>query len=150
MNDFRNLQNALDKIGQEYVNSLKEELRLAGKDNTGELINSISYEVVNTARGYEIIIKAADYLNFVDQGRRPGKQPPTRDIVKWAQQKGIKFKGSTPEQTGYVIARSIGKKGIKPTNVIQKAKDDVIRQQEQYIQDALNLDIQELLNDILK
>jgi hypothetical protein len=85
-------------------------------------INSLDYEVLETINGLVLKIIADDYLQYVDQGRRPGKRPPQRAILKWVENKNITIKKQTPSQTAFVIARSIGKKGIKPTNVLKKTQ----------------------------
>jgi hypothetical protein len=55
----------------------------------------------------DIDFSMPDYGEFVDKGRRPGKQPPISAIKPWLQIKGI------PEKFAFPIARNIGKKGIK-------------------------------------
>ena len=51
----------------------------------------------------------ADYGTFVDQGRKPGKQPPISKIRQWLSIKGI------PQKAAFPIAKKIGRYGIKPT-----------------------------------
>ena len=46
--------------------------------------------------------------------------PPTSPIKKWIDVRKIKPKDMTRDQLAFVIARSIKKKGIQPTNVTQK------------------------------
>jgi bacteriophage HK97-gp10 putative tail-component len=36
------------------------------------------------------------------------------NVTQWARRKGVHFAGTTPEQTGYLIARSIMRNGIEP------------------------------------
>ena len=76
-----------------------------------------------------IRLHSEPYLINVDKGRRAGaKPPPSRAILPWIKLRGIKGRNSkgrfiTDKSLSFIIARSIGIKGIRPTNVIQKAKD---------------------------
>ena len=57
----------------------------------------------------------AQYASVVEWGRRPGrKMPPIQVIAEWARRKGI----TTP---AFVIARSIGRKGIPGKHMFEKA-----------------------------
>lgn len=129
------LENAIKKVdmnlmlnilGEEYVKWLKKLIKDARKVASGKLMRSIDYKVVKQAEKYLLKISAADYLKYVDAGRAPGKMPPVNKIIKWTKQRGIQFSGLSQKQTGWVIAMSIKKKGIKPTNIIDNAKKQVI------------------------
>lgn len=125
--DNRNLKKAMDKYGKEYIKELTKQLLLADKKATGKLVNTLSYEVLETTNGLVLNIKAAAYLKYVDGGRKAGsKPPPVTAIKKWVAAKRIKFtsgkKKLTQMETAFIVARSIGKKGIKPTNVLKKAQ----------------------------
>ena len=49
----------------------------------------------------------------------------------------------------FIIARSIGIKGIRPTNVIQKAKDNIIKKKTEILAKAATKDVMDALNKIL-
>ncbi len=118
------LEEALERFGEEYVAELAKILRNTDKIASGDLIKSLKTRVFKTGFGtsYTLKIIAEDYLKYVDEGRRAGaKPPPIAPIKKWTQQKGI------PEGLAYPIAKSIGEKGIKPTNVIQKGFNKVLK-----------------------
>jgi hypothetical protein len=108
------LREALEIFGTEYINELTAQLRKSDKNASGNLIRSLETKIIKTGFGteYTLEIRGADYLEFVDRGRKPGKQPPLRAIQKWTKIKGINPKAAYP------IARSIGENGIKATNVI--------------------------------
>ena len=65
-----------------------------------------------------------DYAIFVDQGRKPGKQPPIKSIQEWCKRKGI------IKEAAYPIARNVGLHGIKPTNFLNPMRkfDDLIKE----------------------
>jgi hypothetical protein len=147
---FRNLKNQLDALGREYVAELTQQLISADKVASGQLINSLDYEVLETVNGLVLKIIADDYLKFVDEGRKPGKRPPQKAILKWVEQRGIKIKKQTSSQTAFVIARSIGKKGIKPTNVLKKTQQAIFRNIQALASRGIELDIQEYIKNLLQ
>jgi len=123
----------IDLVGKALIDEIKMRLVQEGKISSGRLLNSLSYNTIQTIEGWTIEILAEKYLEFVDRGRKPGKMPPIGDIQKWVIQKPIKFIGKTDSQTAFIIAKSIGKKGIVPTNIIQKSIDKVINNIENII-----------------
>lgn len=116
----------IDLVGKALIDEIKMRLVQEGKVSSGRLLSSLSYNTIQSIEGWTIEILAEKYLEFVDKGRKPGKMPPIGDIQKWVIQKPIKFIGKTDSQTAFIIAKSIGKKGIVPTNIIQKSIDKVI------------------------
>ena len=110
-------------FGQDYVKILVALLKKYKKNASGALINSIDYRLTEQANQIFIVIESNDYLEYVDQGRKPGKYPPIQAISKWASIKGIE------QEAVFPIARSIFKFGIKPTNVIQKTNKEFFTSQ---------------------
>ena len=118
------LKKALQVFGQEYIDAIDKILRQEDKIATGDLIKSLKPRVIKTGFGtsYTLKVIAEDYLKYVDEGRKAGsKAPPIKPIQEWARVKGL------PEGLAFPIAKSIGINGIKPTNVIQRAFDDVLK-----------------------
>ena len=108
--DIKNLK----MFGQDYIKILTVLLKKHRKNASGALINSINYRVKEDIDSALIEIEANDYLINVDQGRKPGKYPPVREIAKWCKLKGI------PQGAAFPIARSIFKFGIQPTNILRE------------------------------
>lgn len=101
----------LDKYGAELTSEMRTRLQGHQKEATGTLLNSIGYEVRESAPGVsELAIFMADYGIYVDKGRKPGKMPPVSAIREWCKVKGI------PEKAAFPIARNIGRFGIPATN----------------------------------
>ena len=72
------------------------------------------------------------YVEYVEDGRKPGKQPPMSDILKWVRIKPLKPRDlktgkfltanlKTLKQIAYLIARKIGKYGTPATNFYAEA-----------------------------
>jgi len=139
------VKQALEKFGQDYIIELTQRLLRDDKKASGALINSLDYEllqvtteiidqsakwVINSYTG--LTIKALPYLINVDQGRRKGaKMPPTSAIIPWIKHRKIKFRDTkgrfiTNKQTAFIIARGISKNGIRPTNVLEETKSDML------------------------
>jgi hypothetical protein len=123
MKNDKVLIEALTVFGKGYIEELGKQLKKENKDASGNLLRSLDSRVIKTAMGtlYTIELKAEDYLKYVDGGRRSGTYPPLSAIQKWVDIKGISRSAVFP------IMRKIKEKGIKPTNVIQKSLDAVIR-----------------------
>ena len=81
---------AADEFGAELVKRLQRGLIDNKKLATGSLIGEMSYEVKTDSQGRSIVrVFTQDYFRFVDQGRRPGKQPPLEPIKQWTRIKLI-------------------------------------------------------------
>lgn len=120
------------KWAQKVVTNAKSILLRNKKVATGNLINSIRYNVSSNGN---ISFEYAPEGKWVESGRRKGaKQPPTNPIEKWIKQKAIK--GRDPKtgrymsyhQLAYLIARSISRDGIKPVPFMQLAIDQATQQ----------------------
>lgn len=150
MND--RLRKALEDIGEDIVDELTRELIKAKKVDTGDLLASLDYRVLETVDGLLLEILANDTLKYVDQGRRRGaKQPPTSAIIPWVQRKNIRIKGAkTVEQKAFVIARSIKKNGIRPLNIVNKTRDNILRNKIEILKKASMEDIEIMITDLIK
>lgn len=144
------VRKAMDDLGEEVVKELINQLLKADKDATGKLIRSIDYKLIEAANEFIIEVSSEDYLKYIDEGRRKGaKQPPTSAIIPWVKAKNIKVKGAkTPEQTAFVIARSISRNGIKPTHVIRKTIDTIYSNKMALLEKAAIEDIEVMLEKI--
>lgn len=154
MKDFNTLTNEVDKIGKEFIAELIKQLIQADKVASGKLLKSLNYKVIEVLDNLLIQINSEAYLQYVDAGRRPGKMPPTTAIKKWIDIRKIKGRDKngrfiTKDQTAFLIARSIGRKGIKPTNVIKKSMDNILRSKKEALGKAAAKDILNILNKIL-
>lgn len=148
---FNQLKKMVNQVGKDLVIELTNELLKADKKASGKLINSLKYEVIEVLGNLMIRLKAETYLTFVDQGRKPGKMPPISPIMKWIDIRGIKPRsGQSKSGLAFAIAKSIGRKGIKPTYVIKKAKDNIMAAKKEILAKAAQKDVMDALNKILK
>ena len=153
--EFPELKKAVNKLGDEFVMELINQLLIADKAASGNLIKSLDYEVIELLDNLMIRLHSEPYLINVDKGRRAGaKPPPSSAILPWIKLRGIKGRNSkgrfiTDKSLSFIIARSIGIKGIRPTNVIQKAKDNIIKKKTEILAKAATKDVMDALNKIL-
>lgn len=153
---FENLKKELESFGDEYIKELTIQLIQLDKVATGSLLRSLDYEIIEKVEGqFEVIIKALDYLKFVDEGRRPGKQPPLKPILSWVKTRNIRFKNKNGqgflknEQTAFIIRRSIGQKGIKKTDVLKKTLGNVLNLKNKILKSGM-IDIEKLVSSVIQ
>ena len=139
----------LASYGDQIVTRIREKIIENGSLASGDLYNSISYDVQSDSGIVSLNIYANDYFPFVDQGRLPGKRPPIDNILSWVKVRGLRPKPGSgiPEKSkglpradrslAFLIARKIGLDGIKPTNMLGDTLDE--------ISDPLTSDINDLI-----
>ena len=152
--DFKHTMKALNDFGNFIITTYKSQLE-AEQMNNGELYRTISYSVSTGTGGWVISVSLADYWKYVEYGRRPGKMPPVSAIEHWINVKQIiphsmtlksgKTVIPTIPQLSFLIARSIGQRGIPPKPLFKKSFEAAKQQFMQVIKDAITQDIKENL-----
>ena len=109
------IENEMRKAMQQSVDVVEGQVKGRTPVNTGQLRNSIATQVKGNMLNMQgLIMSPLAYAIVMEEGRTPGaKQPPTGPIELWVIRKGIATAGTESRQAAYVIARSIGRKGIK-------------------------------------
>lgn len=110
---FNNVEEYLNKYGSDLVNLYE------AKSNS-----DISFEVISMGNSYRIRLNLKPYWKWIEEGRKPGKMPPINSIINWIRKKNIPIR-NTLKQTAFVIARSIGKKGIKGKFYMKNSKQEL-------------------------
>jgi len=127
-NNFKNTEKAFKKFGDNVIHRARFYLKRR-KINTklSTLSKSLNFNVkVYPSGALEMDFSAADYFPFVEEGREPGKMPPSSAIAKWIKIKPIKlrdsksgkFKAKTEaniNSAAFAIAMHIKSYGIQPT-----------------------------------
>ena len=114
---------------------------LVGSIASGDLLD-FDYVININGNYFSLVFKLQEYWQYVEYGRRAGKQPPIDVIEDWIRIKPIipyPINGKVPDtrQLAFLIARHIGREGIEGkkylTNVMysNEANDiiDNIRQE---------------------
>lgn len=140
----------LNEYAQAWANAYTAELVAEGKRATGDLIKSVSGEVVVEGDIYSAVLNVADYYKYVEWGRRSGgKMPPVSAILKWVKVKPVIPRANTltgrvptQEQLAWAIAKSIQQNGIKPTYAVRDTNDITFRAFENRLRQALQEDLE--------
>lgn len=177
LNKFKNTKAYLDNYSKELVKLLKIEIGRnrtrsysSGRsynspiDNTGSLRESIESLAKESANGFGFNIMANEYGLAVDKGTKQGQPPvykPTtniQDLMQWIRSKPVRIrdgKGRFVQATDYrvrglafVIARKIGRDGIKATGFIQDAINQSMEKLNK-LGEVVSQDVSLNLDDIL-
>lgn len=170
-----NTYDALDKFGRFIVQQSRTNLTKKGKKDTGELYNSLGYDLIVSKNSFQLSIKMADYGTFVDKGVKgfssslkapnspykfgtgTGKSGGlTKGIDAWIKRKRFQFrqKGSgkfmSYEQTAYLVRNSIWNKGLQTTNFFERPFELAFEKLPDELVEQYALDIEGLLKTSLK
>jgi hypothetical protein len=71
--DLIETRKVLEGWGGDVISSMRNILINGGKSASGNLINSLSYQITFNGDNLDIEFQMPQYGEFVDAGRRPGK-----------------------------------------------------------------------------
>lgn len=143
------------KVGRNYTNAVA----------SGTLEKSLAYRLKIKGKSIDISIyakgKASQYFLARENGRRPGKQPPVSAILEWMRIKPIrlrdkesgKIKKSTEslkKQVAFLIARKIGRDGIKGWHAFDYAMENIWDEYEAKLVEAYGKDFNAVIENQLK
>ena len=154
MSEFKHTIQAIDEFGRVIVDNYKAELEACNYQD-GQLYRTLSYSVSTGTGGWVISVSLENYWKYIEYGRRPGKMPPLDVIEKWINVRRIiphsmtlksgKTVIPSVKQLSFLIARSIGQKGIQPRPFFKQSFEAAKQQFIQVIKDAIAQDIKESL-----
>lgn len=135
-------EDELERIIQNWGEELKQQMvinLLKNKTNaSGTLASSITNILKKTRNGYILETQAEDYANWVEYGRKAGKQPPLQSIIRYIQEKKAiqqspfirtaKNRKQATKSLAYIIARKIGRTGTRKQPFIIPALKKVTTQ----------------------
>lgn len=150
----KDVEKVLIKWGNRFVDLAKKNLVAGLRKNnpssnpeTGALYASISPIIEVNGQSFRFAIQMLDYYKYIEDGRKAGSTPPPiKPIIEWLQSKpavsnkfgltrrNLKaskvttFKGLSVKpqilSAAFAISKSIGEKGIQPTNFLSKTITD--------------------------
>lgn len=165
---FAKTQDALNKFAKYVVSQSKANLTRQKKNASGNLRNSLGYDLKVSENSFSLEFIMAEYGMFIDEGVHGSKSSylesknsrfefsgrfktiPTKSIDKWVIKRGIK---GTRDEKGrfidrqslkYVIAKSIYEKGIKASMFFTKPFEKAFENLPNEIIEAYALDIDDL------
>ena len=144
------------KVGRNFTNAV----------SSGTLVKSLAYRLKVKGKSIDISIyakgKASQYFLARENGRRAGATPPpVSAILDWMRLKPIKlrdkesgkFKKPTEalkRQVAFLIARKIGKEGIKGWHAFDYAMENIWDEYEAKVVEAYGKDFNAVLENQLK
>jgi len=164
---------AVNEMAQRFIELMQSDYRMkrkVGRNYTnavasGTLEKSLAYRLKIKGKSIDISIyakgKASQYFLARENGRRPGKQPPVSAILEWMRIKPIrlrdkesgKIKKSTEslkKQVAFLIARKIGRDGIKGWHAFDYAMENIWDEYEAKVVEAYGKDFSATLENQLK
>ena len=145
-----NTQKALDKFGKYLVKESRKNLTRKKKNVTNSLYESLNYDVKAMPNSFEFDFLMNEYGEWVDKGRKAGKNPPFSPLRKWVEDRRIQFRSNkgkfqTYDQTAWAIVKSIGKKGIPASNFYSRPFNLGYSRLPNEIVEAYALDVEDFL-----
>ncbi len=145
-----NTQKALDKFGKYLVKESRKNLTRKKKNVTNSLYESLDYNVKAMPNSFEFDFLMNEYGEWVDKGRKAGKNPPFSPLRKWVEDRRIQFRSNkgkfqTYDQTAWAIVKSIGKKGIPASNFYSRPFNLGYAKLPNEIVEAYALDVEDFL-----
>jgi len=145
-----NTKKALEKFGKYLVKESRKNLTRKKKNVTNSLYDSLDYQVKAMPNSFEFDFLMEEYGEWVDKGRKAGKNPPFSPLRKWVQDRRIQFRDNrgrfqTYDQTAWAVVKSIGKKGIEPSNFYSRPFNLGFQKLPNEVAEAYALDVEEFL-----
>ena len=145
-----NTKKALDKFGKYLVKESKKNLTRKKKNVTNSLYESLDFDVKAMPNSFEFDFLMNEYGEWVDKGRKEGKNPPFSPLRNWVQDRRIQFRSNkgkfqSYDQTAWAIVKSIGKKGIPASNFYSRPFNLGYAKLPNEIVEAYALDVEDFL-----
>lgn len=155
MNQFEHLKAVLERYAIDVKDKYQQNLASDNATASGVLINSVKYILDFRENMFEVSLSLADYWKYVEYGRKAGgKFPPPSAIRKWIEVKPILPRpmknGNLPtlNQLTYLISRKIAEKGIRPRGILEKSLEEINREYEEKISEALTQDLSDEMDEV--
>jgi len=172
MAEFKNIQELLDDFKHKVIAEAKQGM----PRNTGALANSLKGYVKESKRSIQISFTMDEYGFYQDRGVKGVKSGKSLSgykfgtgssligkskggmsgvMAKWAKQKGIQWKDKktgrfmSHKSMGYLIARSIYTKGIKPSLFFTKPFEKYYKRLPDELSEMFGLDLEQQFSQIL-
>lgn len=150
---WTNLERVLNELADAFITTARANLEANGTNASKTLYDSMEKLIEIGDDWYSVKISLEDYWTYVENGRGPGKFPPPPAIREWIQVKPVTpvpgMDGRTPsvEQLTFLIGRKIAREGTQPQPFFEPAKDQVLREWESRIDEAITMDIQAFIEE---
>lgn len=169
------VKDTLNLFGKRIQQQSKSNLSKRNKKDTGELYDSIGYELKVSKNSFQLAFKMADYGTFIDKGVKgktsSSKAPSspfkfgsgtgkkgglTNGIDGWVKRKRIQFKERgtgkflSYKATTFLITRSIYNKGLETTNFFTTPFENEFKKLPDELVTAYGLELNQFLTYAFK
>tara|TARA_B110000503_G_scaffold18291_1_gene26844 strand:+ start:1315 stop:1818 length:504 start_codon:yes stop_codon:yes gene_type:complete len=161
---LKNVKESLNKLAKYVVQQSRSNLTKNKKNVSKSLYNSIDYNLNVSPNSFSLSFIMDEYGMYQDKGvsgkkkkyntpfRYTNKMPPIKPLADWAKFKNIRLRNEKGQYSkgsyqtiGFLIARSIFNKGIKPSLFFTKPFEASFKNLPNEVVEAFNLDIKDLL-----
>ena len=162
---LNNVKDSLNKFAKYVVQQSRTNLTKGKKNVSKSLYNSIDYDLTVSPNSFSLSFIMDEYGMYQDKGvsgtekkyntpfKYTNKMPPIKPLADWAKFKNIrlrdakgKFAKGNYKTIGFLISRSIYRKGIKPSLFFTKPFERSFKNLPQEVVEAFALEIEDLLD----
>lgn len=162
-------QEALEAFKSFVIQQARTRLTKGDKNVSKELYNSLKGNVKKMPNSIMVSFEMQDYGVYQDKGvsgtkkkyntpfSYTTKRPPTKPLSNWAKKKNIRLRDEQGKYIkgnyktiGYLIARSIYQKGIKPSLFFTKPFEQAFKKLPDELTEKFGLDVEDFLAYTLK
>lgn len=150
------LTEVLNEFADAFIQNARNNLEANQSNASYNLYNSFE-KVIEVGEDYfKVSISLADYWQYLEGGRGPGKFPPVDKIKEWIEVKPVNptplSNGKTPsvEQLSFLISRKIANEGTEGKPFFEPAKEQTIREFEDKINQAIEEDVSNFILELVE
>ena len=162
---LNNVKDSLNKFAKYVVQQSRSNLTKGKKNISKSLYNSIDYDLTVSPNSFSLSFIMDEYGMYQDKGvsgtekkyntpfKYTNKMPPIKPLADWAKFKNIrlrdakgKFAKGNYKTIGFLISRSIYRKGIKPSLFFTKPFERSFKNLPDEVVKAFGLEIKNLLD----
>lgn len=169
MNELKNINNALNKFAKYVIQQSRSNLTKGNKNYKKSLYDSLRYESNVRQNSFSLSFIMNEYGIYQDKGvsgteqkyntpfSYKQKMPPIKPLADWAKFRNIRLRNEKGQFTkgnyktiGYLIARSIQRKGIKPSLFFTKPFESAFKNLPDDLVNAFGLDLDDFIDFTIK
>lgn len=157
---YDHLREVLERYAVALRNEYQDNLIRSDRIASGDLLNTVEYEVKDKNGTYTVSLRLQDYWKWVESGRPPTEKGGNGDlrtaILEWIKIKPVlprpdkNGKLPTPQQLAYLISRKIHNEGYEGSQDLRKATESVWDRFVYEIYEAIDKDWDSALIKIFK
>lgn len=167
--DLKETNNALNKFAKYVIQQSRSNLTRGNKNYKKSLYDSLKSDINVSANSFSLSFIMNEYGVYQDKGVSGTEQkyntpfsyrqkmPPIKPIADWAKFRNIRLRNAKGQfakgnynTIGYLIARSIKKKGIKPSLFFTKPFEKAFNNLPDQLVKAYALDLDEFIDYTIK